>query len=77
MIASDRTMQFLTDMIGSGVHRSHCLETTTLGVGYLAGLYPKPERFQERWVLERRHLAPALPEPDCGRKWAGWQTTDA
>ncbi len=80
MTASDWTMQFLADMIGSGVDRPHCLETTALGAGYLAGLdaglYPEPERFQERWALER-HFAPALPEPDRARKWAGWQTAVA
>ncbi|MGI4797279.1 MAG: glycerol kinase GlpK [Janthinobacterium lividum] len=80
MTASDWTMQFLADMIGSGVDRPHCLETTALGAGYLAGLdaglYPEPERFQERWALER-HFLPALPEPDRARKWAGWQTAVA
>ena len=80
MTASDWTMQFLADMIGSGVDRPHCLETTALGAGYLAGLdaglYPEPERFQERWALER-HFAPALPEPDRARKWAGWQAAVA
>ena len=76
MTASDWTMQFLADMIGVGVDRPHCLETTALGAGYLAGLdaglYPEPEQFQKRWALER-HFAPALPEADRARKWAGWQ----
>ena len=80
MTASDWTMQFLADMIGVGVDRPHCLETTALGAGYLAGLdaglYPEPEQFQKRWALER-HFTPALPEPDRARKWAGWQTAVA
>ncbi len=80
MTASDWTMQFLADMIGVGVDRPHCLETTALGAGYLAGLdaglYPEPDKFQERWALER-HFTPALPEPDRARKWAGWQTAVA
>ncbi len=80
MTASDWTMQFLADMIGVGVDRPHCLETTALGAGYLAGLdaglYPEPAQFQNRWALER-HFTPALPEPDRARKWAGWQTAVA
>ena len=80
MTASDWTMQFLADMIGVGVDRPHCLETTALGAGYLAGLdaglYPEPVKFQERWALER-HFTPTLPEPDRARKWAGWQTAVA
>ncbi len=77
MTASDWAMQFLADMLGVGVDRPHCLETTALGAGYLAGLdaglYPEPALFQQRWALER-HFAPSLPEPDRARKWAGWQT---
>jgi glycerol kinase len=80
MTASDWTMQFLADMIGVGVDRPHCLETTALGAGYLAGLdaglYPEPEQFQKRWALER-HFAPGLSESDRTRKWAGWQTAVA
>ena len=80
MTASDWTMQFLADMIGVGVDRPHCLETTALGAGYLAGLdaglYPEPEQFQKRWALER-HFTPTLPEADRARKWAGWQTAIA
>lgn len=77
MTASDWAMQFLADMLGVGVDRPHCLETTALGAGYLAGLdaglYPEPAHFQQHWALER-HFAPSLPEPDRARKWAGWQT---
>ena len=80
MTASDWTMQFLADMIGVGVDRPHCLETTALGAGYLAGLdaglYPEPDQFQKRWALER-HFTPSLPEADRARKWAGWQTAVA
>ncbi len=80
MTASDWTMQFLADMIGLGVDRPHCLETTALGAGYLAGLdagiYPEPAEFQARWALERR-FSPALPEAERARKWAGWQTSIA
>ncbi len=80
MTASDWTMQFLADMIGVGVDRPQCLETTALGAGYLAGLdaglYPEPEQFQKRWALER-HFLPAMAEADRARKWAGWHVAVA
>ena len=76
MTASDWTMQFLADMLGVGVDRPQCLETTALGAGYLAGLdaglYPEPEAFQRRWALERR-FAPALDQDVRARKYAGWR----
>ena len=80
MTASDWTMQFLADMLGVGVDRPDCLETTALGAGYLAGLdagfYPEPEQFQRRWALAR-HFAPALSESERARKWFGWQNAVA
>ncbi|MDP9097075.1 MAG: glycerol kinase [Pseudomonadota bacterium] len=80
MTASDWAMQFLADMLGVGVERPHCLETTALGAGYLAGLdaglYPEPALFRERWALER-HFTPQLAAPERARKWAGWQTAVA
>ena len=76
MTASDWTMQFLADMLGVGVDRPQCLETTALGAAYLAGLdaglYPEPETFQRRWALER-HFAPALDQDVRARKYAGWR----
>jgi glycerol kinase len=80
MTASNWTMQFLADMLGVGVDRPQCLETTALGAGYLAGLdaglYPDPAQFQTRWALER-HFVPSLPEDERARRWAGWQTAVA
>ncbi len=76
LTASDWAMQFLADMLGTGVDRPQCLETTALGAGYLAGLdaglYPEPDLFQRRWALER-NFAPALDEATRARKYAGWQ----
>jgi len=75
MTASDWMLQFLADMLGVGVDRPHCLETTALGAGYLAGLdaglYPEAVAFQARWALER-HFAPTMAAPERARKWAGW-----
>lgn len=76
LTASDWAMQFLSDMLGVGVDRPQCLETTALGAAYLAGLdaglYPEPETFQQRWALERR-FAPSMEEDQRARKYAGWQ----
>ena len=76
MAASDWTLQFLADMLGAGVDRPPNLETTALGAAYLAGwdsgLYPEPAVFAQHWALDR-HFAPALPEAERARKYAGWQ----
>jgi glycerol kinase len=77
MTASDWTMQFLADMLGIGVDRPRCLETTALGAAYLAGLdaelYPDPEMFQQRWMIDR-HFSPVMPQNERARRYAGWQT---
>ncbi len=76
MTASDWTMQFLADMLGVGVDRPRCLETTALGAAYLAGLdsglYPDPEIFQERWTIDRR-FSPTMLQSERARRYAGWQ----
>jgi len=73
-------MQFLADMLGVGVERPRCLETTSLGAGYLAGLdagiYPDPERFQQLWAMDR-HFAPQMDPAERARKYAGWQAAVA
>ncbi len=80
MTASDWTMQFLADMLGVGVERPRCLETTSLGAAYLAGLdagiYPDPDRFQQLWAMDR-HFAPQMDPAERARKYAGWQAAVA
>jgi glycerol kinase len=74
---SDWTMQRLADLIGGAVDRPHIKETTALGAAYLAGLhagfFPEPDRFLDRWRLERRFT----PQMDAGTrdiKLAGWRS---
>jgi glycerol kinase len=74
---SDWTMQRLADLIGDAVDRPHIKETTALGAAYLAGLhagfFPEPDRFLDRWRLERRFT----PQMDAGTrdiKLAGWRS---
>lgn len=76
MTASDWTMQRLADLLAAPVDRPAIQETTALGAAYLAGLaagvYPDPERFADRWRLERR-FTPAMDEGTRAGKLAGWR----
>jgi glycerol kinase len=76
MSASDWTMQFLADMLDAPVDRPTVTETTSLGVGYLAGwqagLYPDPARFAASWRLERR-FTPSMPAETRERRYRGWR----
>ena len=76
MSASDWTMQFLADIIDAPVDRPAVVETTALGVAWLAGMRagvcPDQAGFAANWALERRFL----PQMDAGtraRRVAGWQ----
>ncbi|MBT9292106.1 glycerol kinase GlpK [Prosthecodimorpha staleyi] len=76
MVASDWTMQFLSDILDAPVDRPKVLETTALGAAYLAGLQagvlPEPAVFAEGWALDRR-FRPAMDGETRGRKVALWQ----
>lgn len=77
MVASDWTMQFLSDLLGAPVDRPTVLETTALGAAYLAGLQaglcPAPDAAGgSHWRLERRFL-PAMLRDDAAARYAGWQ----
>jgi glycerol kinase len=75
MVASDWTMQFLADILNAAVDRPKVLETTALGVaylaGYAAGVYPPPAEFGERRRRDRRFL-PRMSEGERAKKVAGW-----
>jgi glycerol kinase len=75
MANSDWCMQRLADLIGSTVDRPRIRETTALGAAYLAGLhigfFPEPDRFMERWQLERR-FQPQMPPELRDKKLAAW-----
>jgi glycerol kinase len=76
MSASDWSMQFLSDIIGAPVDRPQVLETTALGVAWLAGMragvYPDQAGFAANWALDRR-FDPAMDEAERKRRYAGWQ----
>lgn len=75
MTASDWSMQFLADILGSRVDRPQVLETTALGVAYLAGLQqgllPEPETFAANWVLDKS-FAPQMNDTTREEKYQGW-----
>lgn len=76
MVASDWTMQCLSDVLAAPVDRPEVLETTALGAAYLAGMqagfYPGLADFAKSWKLERRFEA-EMPANLRDKKYAGWK----
>lgn len=75
MTASDWTMQFLADITGAPVDRPTILESTALGVAWLAGMragvYPSQEEFAKSWALDRRFL-PEMDAETRSTRYASW-----
>ncbi|UWP98216.1 glycerol kinase GlpK [Aliiroseovarius crassostreae] len=76
MSASDWAMQFLSDIIGAPVDRPEVLETTALGVAWLAGMkagiYPDQAGFAREWALEKR-FTPVMSSQEREAKYARWK----
>ncbi|MCF6314770.1 MAG: glycerol kinase GlpK [Marinosulfonomonas sp.] len=76
MTASDWTMQFLSDILGAQVDRPTVLETTALGVAWIAGMkagiYPAQDEFAREWALERR-FKPSMSDDIRDKKYAAWK----
>ena len=76
MVASDWTMQFLSNILAAPVDRPQVLETTALGAAYLAGMwvgfYPAPNIFAKDWRRERR-FTPTMDKTTRTIKYAAWQ----
>jgi glycerol kinase len=76
MAASDVTMQFLADILAAPVDRPAVMETSALGVAYLAGraagLCPDLAGFADLWRCERR-FTPRMDAATRACKWAGWR----
>ncbi|MGI9399721.1 MAG: glycerol kinase GlpK [Rhizobiaceae bacterium] len=75
MVASDWTMQFLSDILNAPVDRPKILETTALGAAWLAGeragVWPDAAGFSKGWALDRR-FEPAMPHEDREALYSGW-----
>ena len=76
MAASNYTMQFLADILDAPVDRPEVLETTALGVAWLAGskaeVYPDQDTFAKKWALERRFKT-QMPCKDRDTLYGGWR----
>ena len=76
MSASNVTMQFMSDITGLPVARPKILETTALGVAWLAGsyldMYPDSKEFGKGWYVDKEYF----PEMDTDTRntlYARWQ----
>ena len=76
MSASNWTMQYLSNIIQAPVDRPKFLETTALGVAWLAGMkagiYPDMWEFSKKWKKDKR-FTPNLPIADSEDLYKGWQ----
>lgn len=76
MSASDWAMQFLADIIDAPVDRPQVLETTALGVAWLAGMkagiMPGQQEFAQQWALDRQFTA-NMANDVRDQKYADWR----
>jgi glycerol kinase len=73
---NDLLMQFQADLLGIPVVRPEVIETTALGVAYLAGLatglYQGIDELESRWRVERRFI-PTRSRTDAQGLMQAWQ----
>jgi glycerol kinase len=76
MVASDWTMQRLSDLLDAPVDRPTILETTALGVAWLAGsragVWPNQKDFAKSWARDQR-FEPTMDEKTRAGKLKGWR----
>jgi len=76
MSANNWAMQFLSDVLDTPVDRPGILETTALGVAWLAGMqsgfYPGINGFAKKWEPDKTFV-PRLSDDERARKYAGWK----
>lgn len=76
MVASDWTMQYLSDTLNAPVDRPVVLETTALGVAWLAGsragVWPDKEGFAKTWARDRR-FEPGMDEQTRQSRYESWK----
>ena len=73
---NDLLMQFQADLLGIPVVRPAVIETTALGVAYLAGLsagvYHNLDELASQWRIERTFY-PTLPRERAAELMARWE----
>ncbi|MDP2732243.1 MAG: FGGY-family carbohydrate kinase, partial [Hoeflea sp.] len=76
MVASDWTMQRLSDILDAPVDRPAILETTALGAAWLAGsragVWPKQKAFAKAWSRDTR-FKPQMDDKTRTAKLKGWR----
>ncbi len=76
MVASDWTMQRLSDILAAPVDRPVILETTILGAAWLAasraGIWPDRKGFADHWKRDRR-FDPRMHETERKAAVEGWR----
>ena len=76
MVVNDWLVQSLADIVQAAVDRPAIVETTALGVAWLAGqragIYPDNlEAFADTWQCERT-FTPTMSQADADARYAGW-----
>ena len=75
MTVNQTLMQFQADMLGTGVVRPACIETTALGAAYAAGLavgyWAGTDDLRRNWAVDRRWV-PAMAAGDRARLRGAW-----
>lgn len=73
--ANNFLMQFQSDILGKEVLRPQCIETTSLGAAYLAGLavgyWKNQDDVLENWQIDRT-FAPAMEDEQRQALLSGW-----
>lgn len=76
MVANGWVMQFLADILGAEVDRPRVIETTALGVAYLAGLqagvFESLEQLERMWQRDVR-FSPEMSKTERNGLYTQWQ----
>ncbi len=76
MVANNWLVQFLADILQTPIERPRVIETTALGVAYLAGLqigiYKSVNDIEYNWQLDQR-FTPKLPAETADIWYRGWE----
>ena len=74
--ANNFLMQFQSDILNTEVIRPQCIETTALGVAYLAGLavgyWKDREEISQNWRVDKRFY-PEMEEDGRKKRIRGWK----
>ncbi|WP_166255527.1 glycerol kinase GlpK [Marinobacter salicampi] len=75
MVTNNWVLQFLADILGATVDRPETIETTALGVAYLAGLkagmFASLQSLEDMWLCDRR-FTPTMSKERRDGFYEGW-----